>query len=215
MHTRQGKIIPGVKFSTLSTEFSTGFGERLGKPGAFLPRTRETLRFMGFPGTASLFSEQMLGGKVPLLSRTAGAKLPGTAKNRGGNPLRLVRNIAKRNIFPGPPGEMLSPESCPPPMGQSLPEMGRSGYFRHRCSFSPTPRQHRYPSPTSTPMPVRSLATSFIFSCLPIRNHRPQIPRHFPLPAAPWDLPWDRNCRCGGVCRHCVYRDFPGAAGLE
>ena len=215
MHTRQGKIIPGVKFSTLSTEFSTGFGERLGKPGAFLPRTRETLRFMGFPGTAPLFSEQMLGGKVPLLSRTAGAKLPGTAKNRGGNPLRLVRNIAKRNIFPGPPGEMLPPECCPPPMGQSLPEMGRSGYFRHRCSFSPTPRQHRYPSPTSTPMPVRSLATSFIFSYLPIRNHRPQIPRHFPLPAAPWDLPWDRNCRCGGVCRHCVYRDSPGAAGLE
>lgn len=215
MHTRQGKIIPGVKFSTLSTEFSTGFGERLGKPGAFLPRTRETLRFMGFPGTAPLFSEQMLGGKVPLLSRTAGAKLPGTAKNRGGNPLRLVRNIAKRNIFPGPPGEMLPPESCPPPMGQSLPEMGRSGYFRHRCSFSPTPRQHRYPSPTSTPMPVRSFAISFIFSCLPIRNHRPQIPRHFPLPAAPWDLPWDKNCRYGGVCRHCVYRDFPGAAGLE
>lgn len=63
LHTRQGKIIPGVKFSTLSTEFSTGFGERLGKPGAFLPRTRETLRFMGFPGTASLFSEQMLGEK--------------------------------------------------------------------------------------------------------------------------------------------------------
>ena len=215
MHTRQGKIIPGVKFSTLSTEFSTGFGERLGKPGAFLPRTRETLRFMGFPGTAPLFSEQMLGGKVPLLSRTAGANLPGTAKNRGGNPLRLVRNIAKRNIFPGPPGEMFPPESCPPPMGQSLPEMGRSGYFRNRCSFSPMPRQHRYPSPTSTPMPVRSLAISFIFSCLPIRNHRPQIPRHFPLPAAPWDLPWDRNCRYGGVCRHCVYRDFPGAAGLE
>lgn len=215
MHTRQGKIIPGVKFSTLSTEFSTGFGERLGKPGAFLPRTRETLRFMGFPGTAPLFSEQMLGGKVPLLSRTAGAKLPGTAKNRGGNPLRLVRNIAKRNIFPGPPGGMLPPESCPPPMGQSVPEMGRSGYFRNRCSFSPMPRQHRYPSPTSTPMPVRSLATSFIFSCLPIRNHRPQIPRHFPPPAAPWDLPWDKNCRCGGVCRHCVYRDFPGAAGLE
>ena len=215
MHTRQGKIIPDVKFSTLSTEFSTGFGERLGKPGAFLPRTRETLRFMGFPGTASLFSEQMLGEKSPLLSRTAGAKLPGTAKNRGGNPLRLVRNIAKRNIFPGPPGEMLPPESCPPPMGQSVPEMGKSGYFRHRCSFSPTPQQHRYPSPTSTPMPVRSLATSFIFSCLPIRNHRPQIPRHFPLPAAPWDLPWARNCRYGGVCRHCVYRDFPGAAGLE
>ena len=63
LHTRQRKIMPGVKFSTLSTEFSTGFGERLEKPGAFLPRTRETLRFMGFPGTAPLFSEQMLGEK--------------------------------------------------------------------------------------------------------------------------------------------------------
>lgn len=214
MHTRQGKIIPGVKFSTLSTEFSTGFGERLGKPGAFLPRTREPSDSWDFPGQHLCFLNRCWG-KVPLLSRTAGAKLPGTAKNRGGNPLRLVRNIAKRNIFPGPPGGMLPPESCPPPMGQSLPEMGRSGYFRNRCSFSPMPRQHRYPSPTSTPMPVRSLAISFIFSCLPIRNHRPQIPRHFPLPAVPWDLPWDRNCRCGGVCRHCVYRDSPGAAGLE
>lgn len=210
----RGKLYRALSFPHFQRSFPQGLGKGWENPARFSPGRGKPSDSWDFPGQHLCFLNRCWG-KVPLLSRTAGAKLPGTAKNRGGNPLRLVRNIAKRNIFPGPPGEMLPPESCPPPMGQSLPEMGKSGYFRHRCSFSPMPRQHRYPSPTSTPMPVRSLATSFIFSCLPIRNHRPQIPRHFPLPAAPWDLPWDRNCRCGGVCRHCVYRDFPGAAGLE
>ena len=86
-----------------------------------------------------------------MLSRTAGAKLPGAAKNRGGNPLRLVRNIAKRNIFPGSARRNASPGILPTADGAESPGDGEIRLLPAQVqlfTYAPAaqiPQSHQHP----------------------------------------------------------------------